>query len=152
MRVVRLPPEALPPTPREFQAIEGGLGLIGADLPRQASPGGQMDVVLRWATIGQPDRNYTVFVQARRDGAVRAQQDGQPLGGAAPTTTWRPGDIVIDPHSVALAADLPAGTYTLYAGLYDLATDRRLHLIDAAGRVAPPDEMRLGDVAMVPKG
>ncbi len=52
------------------------------------------------------------------NGVLVAQRDSEPQGGLAPTTTWQPGDAISDRH--ALLIDLPPGSYTLIAGLYDL--------------------------------
>jgi hypothetical protein len=55
-----------------------------------------------------------------------AQQDGEPGGGLAPTTSWPAGSSVADNHGVLLPAGLPPGEYTLSIGLYELFTNVRL--------------------------
>ena len=71
--------------------------------------------------------NYTVFVQAlSADWTVVAQQDLPPLAGAAPTTTWLAGEVLTDPHHLALPANLAPGEYRLIAGMYDPNTGQRL--------------------------
>jgi dolichyl-phosphate-mannose-protein mannosyltransferase len=83
--------------------------------------GGQL--TLRWQALARPAADYTVFVHALDgSGKVVAQADGQPLAGAFPTGVWRPGETVLDPHALSL----PAGTWTVEVGLYELATERRL--------------------------
>lgn len=150
MWIVRLPPAALPVPPRERQRLEDGTALVGVDYPRQAAAGARVEIALQWLAVAQPSRDYTVFVQLRRDGVTRAQHDGQPIDGVAPTTTWRPGDLIRDPHPLTLPPDLPPGQYGLFAGLYDLETGARLHLLDGAGQPAPSDELRLGDMVVGP--
>lgn len=71
--------------------------------------------------------NYTVFVQLLNNaGQVVAQIDLPPLAGAAPTTTWLPGEILTDPYSLSLPPDLSPGRYRLITGLYDPASGARL--------------------------
>ncbi|MBI1881327.1 MAG: glycosyltransferase family 39 protein [Chloroflexi bacterium] len=41
-------------------------------------------------------------------------------------TTWLPGEILADPYTLTLPADLPLGNYRLIAGLYDAITGERL--------------------------
>ncbi len=53
-----------------------------------------------------------------------AQHDGVPANGERPTGGWRAEEIIIDPHGIALPADLPAGHYMLIAALYDPAQER----------------------------
>ncbi len=57
---------------------------------------------------------------------MRAARDLPPVNGTFPTTEWQAGDLVRDPHALALPADLPAGSYRLVAGLYDPASGARL--------------------------
>jgi hypothetical protein len=59
------------------------------------------------------------------DGAVLAQADRVPAGGARPTTGWLPGEVVADAYPLPLAA--AAG---LRVGLYDPATGERLGVVE----------------------
>jgi hypothetical protein len=73
------------------------------------------------------DIDYTVFVQLlNSDWQVVAQEDLQPQAGAAPTTTWLPGEVLADPHTLSLPEDLPSGEYRLITGMYDPVTGTRL--------------------------
>jgi hypothetical protein len=60
------------------------------------------------------------------EGVTIAQQDGLSLDGAYPTSRWQPEEMMTDPFILTLPANLPAGRYTLWAGLYDLDTLERL--------------------------
>ena len=104
------------------------LKLIGYDLPAASfAPGDALPVTLYWQAGAEMDVNYTVFVQLlNHAGQVVSQQDLQPLAGAAPTTTWLSGEILTDPYSLTLPADLPSGDYHLITGLYNAATGERL--------------------------
>jgi uncharacterized membrane protein len=53
------------------------------------------------------------------DGALVAQDDDAPFDGQRSTLTFRRGDGIEQTHIIDLKPDLPAGTYTLYAGIYD---------------------------------
>ncbi len=150
LRVVRLAPEALPPPVREYQPLEDGVGMVGADFPPRVAPGERVVVTLRWVATTTPTRDYHAKLQLRRGADAVAQNDAQPIYGLAPTTTWRPGDLVFDPHPLELPASLTPGAYTLYAAMYELPGHYHLRLIDAAGHVAPIDEMRLGEVTVAP--
>jgi hypothetical protein len=59
------------------------------------------------------------------DGRAVAQADGPPAGGAQPSSGWVAGEIVIDPRTLALPADLPPGDYRIRVGFYDPATLER---------------------------
>ena len=56
------------------------------------------------------------------DGQVVAATDAEPVAGAYPATTWRPGEVVADAYEIPLPAGLPTGDYTPLVIVYDPAT------------------------------
>ncbi|MFQ5460073.1 MAG: ArnT family glycosyltransferase, partial [Anaerolineae bacterium] len=101
--------------------------LLGVDRSLVPRPGGGLGVTLVWRAVGRPAVNYSVFLHlVDAGGNTVAQHDGWPSCGESPTSTWEPGTVVIDPHSVPLPAALAPGRYRLRLGLYDPATDARL--------------------------
>jgi hypothetical protein len=98
---------------------------------------GSVAVTLRWQCLEPPQVDYTVFVHLLdAEGRTVAQHDGQPQGGAYPTSAWDRGEVVIDEHVLSpapgAARPLPAGSYRLEVGLYRLETGQRLPL-DSGG-------------------
>jgi hypothetical protein len=104
------------------------LKLIGRDLPAtDFGAGDTLPVTLYWGADSEIGTDYTVFLQLLDDDwQVVAQKDLQPQAGAAPTTTWLPGEIVEDPYDLPLPGDLAPGAYRLIAGMYDPATGQRM--------------------------
>ncbi|GAB4541406.1 MAG: hypothetical protein Kow0063_32230 [Anaerolineae bacterium] len=104
------------------------LKLIGYDLPeRDLAPGDALAVTLYWQAETEMEIDYTVFVQLLdQDWQVVAQQDSPPQTGAAPTTTWLPGEILADAYTLPLPQELAKGEYRLIAGMYNPATGNRL--------------------------
>jgi hypothetical protein len=101
--------------------------LIGFDVPAITTVGQQLPVTLYWQAATELDVNYTVFVQLLNQAdQIVAQADLQPQAGAAPTTTWLAGEILVDPYNLSLPADLNPGQYRLITGLYDAQTGQRL--------------------------
>jgi hypothetical protein len=102
---------------------------------------GALDLTLYWQAGETPDGDYQVFVHLL-DGSGRmvGQSDGPPVGGYYPASTWLPGQIIADLHSVPLSGEgRPA---TVAVGLYDLASGERLPAAAAGGA-------RLKDDALV---
>ncbi len=95
-----------------------GYKVDGSDL-------GKLRGRILWEAIGRPEKDYTVFVQALKDGRVLAQYDSQPLGGRYPTSLWEPGELVADHFELALNGLRLEGA-TLVMGMYDLETMQRL--------------------------
>lgn len=91
--------------------------------------------MLYWRTMEKIERDYTVFVHLM-DGAGKIVDgyDSQPSSGMTPTHTWIPGALTADAIVMPIAPEvLPGQDYRLAIGLYDLATMRRLLVIDEHG-------------------
>ena len=120
--------------PRPLARFQNGVQLVGAQIFGAR-------VRLTWYAPQAPDTDYAVFVHAERNGSIVAQHDGDPAGGLAPMSQWRPGDMVIDEHPLAGAWD--AGRDQVVVGLYRRDTGKRLPVVDAAGNVIG-DSMPIG--------
>ena len=65
--------------------------------------GNELVVDLTWLAEEAYVSDYTVSVQVQGEG-WRAQHDGTPAHGAAPTLKWLPGMVIGDRHRIAIAA------------------------------------------------
>ena len=104
--------------------------LLGYDL---SQTGETIELTLYWETLQQMGLDYTIFVHLV-DGAGNpvAQQDAQPWWEVPiPTSTWQPGEILKDHHSLPLPPELPAAPYTLHVGVYFWQTLERLPVLEA---------------------
>ncbi len=108
--------------------------LLGYDLPQPVvAPGETVTLRLYWQA-GEPiQTRYKVFTHllgetynARRDNFLWGQQDNEPVGNQAPTTTWIPGETIVDPYAIPVDADAPPGQYQLEVGMYDPLDGTRL--------------------------
>jgi hypothetical protein len=105
-----------------------------------------IQLALFWTALAPMQTDYTVFAHLRDvENRTITQRDAQPLDGAYPTGQWRAGERVITPMQIDLPADLPAGEYWLYVGLYQLDTLIRLPL---AGDASGENAVRIGPVAL----
>jgi hypothetical protein len=114
-------PESATPVGAAFE----GVGVLAGFTLTQTQE--TLALALAWQATTTPQVGYHVFVHLEGEGGrVWAQSDGVPAGWNRPTTGWLSGEYVLDEHRLALPADLPAGTYTLYVGLYDPMSGERL--------------------------
>lgn len=130
------PPESMQPTGQQFG---DGVTLLGFEMhPPTGAPGSQLAVSLYWQALAETSRYGVAFVHlVDADGRLVAQHDAQPVNNVFPIPRWRAGMIVRDDHTLLLPPDLPPGSYTLYAGLYDPDTLERWPVLDAAGVPVP---------------
>jgi len=91
------------------------------------APGDVLSVTLFWRSQKAVAERYKVTVQLLDErGELAAQHDAEPGAELAPTSAWRPGQLVVDRHGISLPADLPPGPYRLIVGLYHIGTGERL--------------------------
>lgn len=106
--------------------FSGQAVLIGVDCSTQTglgcqviAPGEAVTLTLYWRAEAGMAKNYTVFTHLLdSDETVIVNADHAP---PKPTQGWIPAEIIADPVTLTLPADLPAGDYRLEVGLYDAA-------------------------------
>ncbi|MCS6803507.1 MAG: hypothetical protein NZ773_16415, partial [Dehalococcoidia bacterium] len=80
-----------------------------------------------WRALERMAKRYTVSVQLLdASGRIVVQADGEPGQGARPTTGWLPPEVVTDPHTLTLPAEMASGVYVLQVVVYDPRTGARL--------------------------
>jgi hypothetical protein len=115
--------------------------LRGFDLDvTEGTPGDVLPLTLTWQGDGPTDIDYTIFVHlVGPDGLPHGQLDIFPSGGSAPTSSWAPGQVIVDALALPIAADAAPGTYHVAIGMYDAASGGRLPITDASGQRLPDD-------------
>jgi mannosyltransferase len=100
-------------------------------------PGEIVQISLNWMVDEHIDRRYKVFLHlVDENGQIVAQRDSEPGGGLALTTTWTPGQMIVDNHGLLVPAGTKPGQYTLLLGLYDLSNPlARLPISSANGDI-----------------
>lgn len=135
-----IPPAMIQPLEADFG---GQIRLTGYHITPTPSPGGVLSLTLFWQAQSRPAADWTVFVQlVDGQNEIVAQRDDKPQNGFYATPYWQPGERVVDTHIVPLASDLPAGSYDLLIGLYEVESGLRLPLAEGS------DHIRLNKVSI----
>jgi hypothetical protein len=113
-----------------------GFSIAGSSLNRSEP----ISLTLVWHTgLTPPLTSYTAFVQLIGvDSQVLAQSDAIPGQGQRPTTSWRPGEYIVDHHQLTFHPDVIAGQAKLIAGMYDSATGARVSFDNGSDFVPLP--------------
>jgi hypothetical protein len=107
-------------------AWQEGIHLLGASWQPQRGV-----LTLLWQPQQVVSKDYTIFVHILDEqGVLVFGQDEPPCRGTCASTTWQPGERILDEHLLALPP-LPPGRYLLELGLYD-ETVQRLPLTSGA--------------------
>jgi len=128
--------EAEVPNPAHFN-FGNRIALIGYDMDRRcASPGETIHLILYWRALAKMEENYSVFTHILgEEDRIWAQKDSWPKGGEAPTSTWQPGQTIVDEYALTIYADTPHDVYDVEIGLYLAATGDRLRIVGPGGRL-----------------
>ncbi|MCA0457014.1 MAG: hypothetical protein LCI00_23785 [Chloroflexi bacterium] len=103
--------------------------------PTNVCAGTDITLDLSWGAVTTPTRYYAFFLHLANDpqGELSAPINGQqPVGDSRPTITWTRADelLIADPITATIPADVPAGTYDLWLGLFEPEGTERLYLPD----------------------
>ncbi|HSD83763.1 MAG TPA: hypothetical protein VLG46_07895, partial [Anaerolineae bacterium] len=133
VRVLTLTRSFERPAPQHPLAVtfdDPAVKLIGADFPTQTLKAGDvLPLKLYWQAGTTTENLYTVFTHLETlNGEVVAQVDSTPQGGGMPTDWWATGQVIDDPYTLHIPAELPPGAYRIVVGLYNPLDGT--HLID----------------------
>ncbi|WP_374687985.1 ArnT family glycosyltransferase [Promineifilum sp.] len=127
---VKITPHTPPPAPDAWLAEIGDhIALVATNItPAEARPGQIVYVEARWyVPRGTPQRDYTTLIHlGQPDRPPLSTGDSPPLGGDYPTRAWSNGETIDDRYELVIPADLAAGRYPIWIGMYDPASGTRL--------------------------
>ncbi len=99
--------------------------------------GDTIELTLYWRGLQPIADDYKVFANILDPQTLTkyAASDAMPAQWTAPTSTWEPGTLIEDTHTLAIAPDAPPGIYELELGLYkETATGlERLRIVTPDG-------------------
>ncbi len=105
--------------------FDDGVELAAAHLPDVLRA--PLYLTLLWRTADPPKADYTVFVHVvDASGRMIGQWDQPPAAGAAPTSSWTPGRIVVDDYRINLDLSGAQHPVRVLVGMYDPASGTRL--------------------------
>lgn len=136
IRPVRIdhPTPEVPPSQPLLARFGTAITLEGYDLSR--STDGTIVLRLHWRAQQPVADDYTVFVHLLGpDGQIIGDADSQPGQGSFPTSTWVPGEAILDTH-VLHSPPRALSPSRIELGLYRLSTGARLPLHRADGATA----------------
>jgi hypothetical protein len=123
---------------------------LGYSLGAGSTPAGDiLQLTLYWQALQPIGERYKVFTHLLDPGeSIWGQRDAEPGGDKKITTTWKPGEVVLDNYGLLVLPGTPPGAYHIEIGMYRADTGQRLPIFAADGR-ALGDRLLLGPVQVV---
>jgi hypothetical protein len=130
-----LPAQSSPPPPSAPLAyFENGFTLDPVSLPKTARAGATLSLPFTWRANLAGNEEYAQFLHLGDEASAQWWIfDQQPLGPRLPTQYWYAGLADQAIWNVLLPADIPAGQYSLFTGLYRARDKERLPASDSDG-------------------
>jgi hypothetical protein len=129
------------------------MALVGYDLDRRVVHLGEpVTLTLHWRGLRRMDVNYSVSAQlVDPEQRKAAQHDAWPLDGAAPTTSWEPGQTLVDVHELQVYGDALPGAYDVRVAVYAFEDGVVTHVpVIPAGGEMLADHVVLTQVRVLP--
>jgi hypothetical protein len=125
---------AVPALPASF---DNAIRLEGFELANGSLARGQaLLMILYWRGIRSIATDYTVGVHiVDASGKTVVGYDKEPRRGARPSSSWTPGELIVDAIQLPIPLETVSGAYQIEVELYDAANRQRLQVTDSGGRI-----------------
>ncbi|MDB4960330.1 MAG: hypothetical protein JWP01_329 [Myxococcales bacterium] len=115
--IVHAEPKNIPNRPKGTVVFDRKVELLGWDIPAKMARGSKVQVKVYYkvlAPVGGAWKSLMHF-----DGPLRFNGDHAPIKERCPTSTWQPGDYIIDTHTISVGGGaFPRGNYELWIGFF----------------------------------
>jgi 4-amino-4-deoxy-L-arabinose transferase-like glycosyltransferase len=135
--------------------FENQLELVGYSLSTLSPKAGDtVELTLYWRGMRKMERDYKIFANILDPQTLTkyAASDSMPVNWNAPTTSWEPGKIIEDKHTLKVDPNTPPAIYELAIGWYSQEPDGsfpRLRIVTPDGGMAE-DYLYLSRVRVYP--
>ena len=111
-------PAGIAVRPKGRVVWDNKIELVGWEIPARIDRGDSFEVVTYFKILAPPGGAWTMLMHF--DGPLRLRDgDHKPINDRCPTSTWMPGDYIIDRHTMRTnGGNFPAGRYELWIGFF----------------------------------
>ena len=135
--------------------FDNQIELVGYEMTDLSPAAGDtVELTLYWRGMRAIGQNYKVFANILDPKTLTkyATSDGMPVNWNAPTSTWKPGEIIKDVHTLKVDPNTPPGIYETEIGWYLQTEDGsfpRLRIVTPDGGMAD-NYLNLSRVRVLP--
>jgi hypothetical protein len=110
-------PKQIAARPKSRIVFDGRIEVLGWSIPKRVSRGEKFTVTMFYKVLQPVPGNWRVLFHF--DGGLRFNGDHEPIKGRCQTSTWQPGDFIVDTHTVTAGAGAFApGPYEVWTGFF----------------------------------
>lgn len=110
-------PKSIPIKPKGKVIFDGRIELLGWSIDKRISRGKKLTVKLFFKILQPVGANWRVLLHF--DGGLRFNGDHEPINGRCQTSTWQPGDFIVDTYTLtAGGGTFPPGPYEVWTGFF----------------------------------
>ncbi len=129
-------------------SADGEPPMLNPDAPLR--PGGVLGLRSFWQVEQAFTQDYLIFVHLiDAQGNRPAQRDAPPWQGRFPTSSWKPGSLVVDANDLYLPPELSPGVYRVMIGMYDPLTGLRAPL-SVNGQAVAAGMVEVAQITLAP--
>jgi hypothetical protein len=117
--IVHDEPKGIRVRPKGKVVWDNRIQLLGWDLPRTVARGARFDVTLYYKILSPVGGSWKTLMHFDGPSGRAGNGDHEPIGGRCPTSTWQPGDYIIDKFSTSAGGGAaPDGVYEVWLGFF----------------------------------
>jgi hypothetical protein len=117
--ILHEPPPNISHKPKARVVYDGRVELLGWDIPKSVSRGSKFDVTLYYKVLQPVGGAWQVLMHFDGSAGRAGNGDHFPIDNVCQTSTWQPGDYIVDHFTVqGLAPAFPSGTYEVWTGFF----------------------------------
>jgi hypothetical protein len=110
-------PKQITTRPKGRIVYDNKIELLGWDMPKRVNRGDKFTVRMYYKILQPVGGNWRVLFHF--DGALRFNGDHEPIKGRCQTSTWQPGDFIVDSYTVTAGAGaFTPGPYEVWTGFF----------------------------------
>ena len=134
-------PKQITTRPKGRIVYDNKVELLGWDIPKRVNRGDKFTVRMYYKILQPVGGNWRVLFHF--DGALRFNGDHEPIKGRCQTSTWQPGDYIVDSYTVTAGAGaFTPGPYEVWTGFF---TGSAPNWKNMSVSEAPPDQRDTAD-------
>jgi hypothetical protein len=117
--IVHEEPKQIPHRPKGKIVFDNKIQLLGWDLPSSVGRGSKFEATLYFKVLQPVGGAWTVLMHFDGNAGRAGNGDHPPIANRCATSTWQPGDYIVDRFTVqGLGAAFPGGAYDVWTGFF----------------------------------